>query len=880
MVVQEIWALTGFRFTVWDHRQSKSGHRTRFFCCQDERRKKKSKRSQDPNVRNRDTVGMKRFSCGSKLSISCRTHPTEREELTVTVQMEHSAHIPYLDVSMPQEALDMINANVEWLTPVAMVQRVQAAFPVVSAAQIHTAWRELSQGFWRRDDKQLPSTEKLLREYLDDVDVFEPEDVPDGVEMVCWGMKRIAEPLKGKIVEVGVDATYNTNSKHLELYSIMAEQEGAGFPLSYLLLSTSTATSIDDGKRHRALTAWAKCLRNAYNVHPVFTHVDKDLAEIGMLQTVFNAKLSTTPYDPALANSEFDFIDLTFVPWSQADNTEYEGGIIPETITPVVPATQRRQMLELSNGLRIFIPARSIPANVSLRTPASQAPPSDAPANTVHRENTSSTGAAPPTAHSSPQRITIEVEDEDSIDDEADDSGRPASRLNRAAKENAPPDEMRLQPQTSRSGRILKPIQNMDAADPTALAAAMRARTSSKPALAPAPARGRGNATATQSVPQPTALRAAGNENSDGQEKTTRTFCPARYRDSILTMLEKHYCAHPLLPGYAHPSSEGIRRWAVMQMYKFCFEHGLREVWAYLWENWYRPSRWKLWARSVHEQIPVLKTTMILENHWRRIKHDFLHHFHLPRCDFLAWILVVKLAPSYYRKLNSILTVSGRYRELPAWRQDFKRMWKKLGKKPITLPSTNRFLLCKHIVQAIKPVPAVFFLEVRRQRTVPFWVHASLKPREDTAGDASSESPVRVTEASGSLERAGDGDEDDSGDDSGDDGDDEEEEDVFVDMQKADEENLTFEETLDQHIDTIIEFANGLKYQRRFRDQRMLQALERDGGAFLRLARACLTKEKRLKSTRGGKTPSAWETSTSAAMYYRARPTCAAEQDN
>ncbi|KAJ7833625.1 hypothetical protein B0H14DRAFT_2364226, partial [Mycena olivaceomarginata] len=340
MVVQEIWALTGFRFTVWDHRQLKSGHRTRFFCCQDERRKKKSKRSQDPNVRNRDTVGMKRFPCGSKLSISCRTHPTEHEQLTVTVQMEHSAHIPYLDVSMPQEALDMINANVEWLTLVAMVQRVQAAFPVVSAAQIHTAWRELSQGFWRRDDKQLPSTEKLLREYPDDVDVFEPEDVPDGVEMVCWGMKRIAEPLKGKIVEVGVDATYNTNSKHLELYSIMAEQ----------------------------------------------------------------------------------------------------------------------------------------------------------------------------------------------------------------------------------------------------------------------------------SAPQPTALPAAGNENSDGQEKTTRTFCPARYRDSILTMLEKHYCAHPLLPGYAHPSSEGIRRWAVMQMYKFCFEHGLREVWAYLWENWYRPSRWKLWARSVHEQIPVLKTTMILEN--------------------------------------------------------------------------------------------------------------------------------------------------------------------------------------------------------------------------------------------------------------------------
>ncbi|KAJ7043906.1 hypothetical protein C8F04DRAFT_894863, partial [Mycena alexandri] len=127
-------------------------------------------------------------------------------------------------------------------------------------------------------------------------------------------------------------------------------------------------------------------------------------------------------------------------------------------------------------------------------------------------------------------------------------------------------------------------------------------------------------------------------------------FCPAVYRDPILTMMERHYCAHPLLPGNSHPSPEGIKRWAVSQMYKFCVEHDLREVWAYLWENWYRKSRWELWSRSVYPEIPILKTTMILESHWRRIKHDFLHHFHMPRCDLLAWILIVKLAPTYYRK--------------------------------------------------------------------------------------------------------------------------------------------------------------------------------------------------------------------------------------
>ena len=35
-------------------------------------------------------------------------------------------------------------------------------------------------------------------------------------------------------------------------------------------------------------------------------------------------------------------------------------------------------------------------------------------------------------------------------------------------------------------------------------------------------------------------------------------------------MLEKHYCAHPLIPGYGPPSTEGIRKWAVQWMYSYC----------------------------------------------------------------------------------------------------------------------------------------------------------------------------------------------------------------------------------------------------------------------------------------------------------------------
>lgn len=96
--------------------------------------------------------------------------------------------------------------------------------------------------------------------------------------------------------------------------------------------------------------------------------------------------------------------------------------------------------------------------------------------------------------------------------------------------------------------------------------------------------------------------------------ETRRVFCLDEYREPIIDMMERHFNAHPLIPGYSHPSPEGIREWAVKQMYTYCVENDLQEVWAYLWENWYRTRRWDLWARSAHPEIPRLKTTMMIES--------------------------------------------------------------------------------------------------------------------------------------------------------------------------------------------------------------------------------------------------------------------------
>ena len=108
---------------------------------------------------------------------------------------------------------------------------------------------------------------------------------------------------------------------------------------------------------------------------------------------------------------------------------------------------------------------------------------------------------------------------------------------------------------------------------------------------------------------------------------------------------------------------------------------------------------------------------------------------------------MTKLTLTYYRKLDLTTNVTGRYRELSCWRKQFKWDWNKLTNAAITTPVNDKyrpdpvqwvctcpsfvhshFLICKHLVQAVQPMPPIFFLQVKRNRTVPFWEHLTLIP--------------------------------------------------------------------------------------------------------------------------------------------------------
>lgn len=107
---------------------------------------------------------------------------------------------------MPPEASRIICENLEWSTLNSLVGQIQCIYPNISATQVHAAWTTMLEELWKRDIDQLKSTKALLEELADDVEVWDVAR-DNGVEQLCFGMKKIARSLCDQVVEIALDAT-------------------------------------------------------------------------------------------------------------------------------------------------------------------------------------------------------------------------------------------------------------------------------------------------------------------------------------------------------------------------------------------------------------------------------------------------------------------------------------------------------------------------------------------------------------------------------------------------------------------------------------------------------------------------------------------------
>jgi hypothetical protein len=131
---------------------------------------------------------------------------------------------------------------------------------------------------------------------------------------------------------------------------------------------------------------------------------------------------------------------------------------------------------------------------------------------------------------------------------------------------------------------------------------------------------------------------------------------------------------------------------------------------------------WILWARSASpDEICIFKITMLTESHWKVIKRDYLPKFFRPRLDLATYIVITRLIPHNEIMLKKYITG----RQDPSWRKDFKQISNYLTDSERWICScpyflTNRFFICKHLVNLVKEnISLKFFKEVQRQGVYP-----------------------------------------------------------------------------------------------------------------------------------------------------------------
>ncbi|KAJ7818591.1 hypothetical protein B0H14DRAFT_2520386 [Mycena olivaceomarginata] len=146
-------------------------------------------------------------------------------------------------------------------------------------------------------------------------------------------------------------------------------------------------------------------------------------------------------------------------------------------------------------------------------------------------------------------------------------------------------------------------------------------------------------------------------------------------------MYRTHLHQHPRIPqndpAERYIMAEEIHRRAVKEVYEFCFRNDPSAEWAYMWNCWYCPKQWPLWARAMCDVIARLKTTMIVESMWKHIKRRDLAQFNRPRLDLVTHLIFTGLLPRVQRTLDYVrgLRRIGRPQALASWQVDVKADW-------------------------------------------------------------------------------------------------------------------------------------------------------------------------------------------------------------
>lgn len=204
--------------------------------------------------------------------------------------------------------------------------------------------------------------------------------------------------------------------------------------------------------------------------------------------------------------------------------------------------------------------------------------------------------------------------------------------------------------------------------------------------------------------------------------------------------------------GTAYVPNEVIRRNSTRQMYEYCVREGLRDAWAYLYRNWYSRVNYNRWAKSAASgMVPMGKTTMMIEAHWKVLKRTHLYHYNRARIDLITFVII----KHYYRKLAHKYQSTVVYRqETSTFEKRFSEDWRKNSCLQVSraayATNSQRWVCscpafirspvcqCKHLVKAYQTTTATVNLTnraqfIKRSHVQPFIEFLPVKHQNKTS---------------------------------------------------------------------------------------------------------------------------------------------------
>lgn len=178
-----------------------------------------------------------------------------------------------------------------------------------------------------------------------------------------------------------MDATYRTARGRYELYGIVVDVEGAGFPIAYIVIDTTKVENMNTstGRRREILEQFLMAIKES-GVKPDFVFTDKDFGEINAVTNVWgplkvqlclwhmeralnrklvekhkkskNSNLISITYNAGQAADEFGFIDPTFYP------TEYDRDPHNYVVCPITYHEQIVKLVRKHYSMHPLIPCK------------------------------------------------------------------------------------------------------------------------------------------------------------------------------------------------------------------------------------------------------------------------------------------------------------------------------------------------------------------------------------------------------------------------------------------------------------------------------------------------------------------------------------------